>query len=64
MLDEANGNFINMVVTVIRYGVYLWLGFLALGAAMWIIGGLYTALMKACEAVGRAWDRSMGKFLP
>lgn len=44
MLDEANGNFVNGVVTVVRYLVYGWLALFALGAALWVLSRLWLIL--------------------
>lgn len=63
MLDEANSEFINTAVTVLRYGVYLWLGVGALALAIWLLAWLWGLFAKLIEIVGRAVRAVMPRFL-
>lgn len=52
MLDEANRNFVNGVVTVIRYGVYLWIAIAVLAISVWMLTCLWAVVSRGIEAVG------------
>ena len=54
MLDQANSEFVNTVVTVLRYAVYAWLAAMALALAFWLI-------TVALRALGWIW-KGIGEF--
>jgi hypothetical protein len=54
MLDQANSEFVNAAVTVLRYVVYAWLAAMALAFAFWLI-------VMALRAFGWIWG-GIGEF--
>lgn len=52
MLDQASSEFVNTVVTVLRYAVYAWLAAMALALALWLITVALRALGWAREGIG------------
>lgn len=61
MLDEANSNFVNGVVTVIRWGFYAASALIAIAITMALLGALGSLLLKVWRYIA---DLLSPLFLP